>query len=228
MNDRIRRLGIFLSACYLALFAMLNYVQVFQADELSEHPENVDVFLRDYARNRGTITTADGTVIARSVEVDDEYEFQREYPTGDLFAAVTGYYSFEFGATGLERTYNEELVGDTAEQQLRGFADLFVGEDQVGNLTTTLATTSRPRPGSSWASGGAPSSPSTPAPAGSSPSGTTRPTTPTRWPPTTSRPSATPGRSCSPTTPTRPSSPPRTRTASSPARRSRSSSAPAG
>ena len=31
-------------------------------------------------------------------------------------------------------SYDEELVGDTAQQQLRGFADLFVGEDQVGNL----------------------------------------------------------------------------------------------
>ena len=31
-------------------------------------------------------------------------------------------------------------MGDTAEQQLRGFADLFVGEDQVGDLRTTLRT----------------------------------------------------------------------------------------
>jgi peptidoglycan glycosyltransferase len=138
VNTRIRRLGIFLTICYVAIFAMLNYVQVFHAEALNEEPQNVDVFRRDFARNRGTITTADGTVIAESVPVDDEFEHQRRYPQNDLFAAITGYYSFEFGATGLERTYNQELVGDTAEQQIRGLADLFVGEDQVGNLRTTV------------------------------------------------------------------------------------------
>ncbi len=138
MNARIRRLGIALSACYLAVFGMLNWVQVFHAEALREEPQNVDRFRQDFARNRGTITTADGVVIAESVEVNDEFDFQRRYPTGDLFAPVTGFYSFEFGATGLEQSYYEELVGDTAEQQLRGFADLFVDEDQVGNLITTV------------------------------------------------------------------------------------------
>lgn len=138
MNARIRRLGIFLSACYVALFAMLNYIQVFQQDRINEDPENTDVVRLNYARNRGTITTADGTVIARSVPTEDEFRFQREYPEGDLYAAITGYYSFAFGSTGLERTYEEELIGDTAQQQLRGLADLFVDEDQVGNLRTTI------------------------------------------------------------------------------------------
>jgi peptidoglycan glycosyltransferase len=138
VNLRIRRLGVALVVCYIALFAMLNYIQVFNAEALNERPENIDVIRIDYARNRGTITTADGTVIAESVPVDDEYEYLRTYPTNDLFAAVTGYYSFEFGASGLERTFQEELVGDTAEQQLRGLADLFVGDDQVGDLRTTL------------------------------------------------------------------------------------------
>lgn len=138
MNARIRRLGVALSVCYLAVFAMLNYIQVYAADDLNERPENTDRFRRDYARNRGTITTADGTVIAESVPSDDEFNFLRRYPEGELFAGVTGFFSFEFGADGLERSYQEELVGDTAEQQLRGFADLFVGEEQVGNLRTTL------------------------------------------------------------------------------------------
>jgi penicillin-binding protein A len=140
MNERIRRLGIALCLCYIAVFVMLNRIQVFGAEALNERPENVDVVRIDFARNRGTITAADGTVIAESVPVDDEFEYQRRYPTNDLFAPVTGYYSFEFGTAGLERTYQDELVGDTAEQQLRGFADLFVGEDQVGDLRTTLQT----------------------------------------------------------------------------------------
>ncbi|MET0489626.1 MAG: penicillin-binding transpeptidase domain-containing protein, partial [Acidimicrobiales bacterium] len=140
MNKQIRQLGIALVVCYVALFGMLNQIQLFGAEALNERPENTDIIRIDYARNRGTISTADGTVIAASVPVDDEFDYQRRYPTGDLFAAATGFYSFEFGATGLERSYQDELVGDTAEQQLRGFADLFVGEDQVGDLRTSLRT----------------------------------------------------------------------------------------
>lgn len=138
MNSQIRKLGIALCVCYVALFGMLNYVQVFHAQALNDDPNNVDRFRREFAQNRGTITTADGTVIAESVPVDDEFRYQRRYPTNDLFAPVTGYFSFEFGADGLERSYQDELVGDTAQQQFHSFGDLFVDEDIVGNLTTTL------------------------------------------------------------------------------------------
>ena len=47
------------------------------------------------------------------------------YPTGDLFAGVVGYFSFVYGAQGVERQYNDVLPGQTAQQKLRGFANLF-------------------------------------------------------------------------------------------------------
>ena len=59
-------------------------------------------------------------------------------PTGELFGHVTGFFSLEFGAEGLERSYNDELAGQTAEQELRSFADLFVDKERTGNLTLTM------------------------------------------------------------------------------------------
>ncbi|MEL7210262.1 MAG: penicillin-binding transpeptidase domain-containing protein, partial [Actinomycetota bacterium] len=138
MNRQIRRLGVALLVAYVAVFAQLNYVQVFHAEELNEHPENNREILRDFTNPRGTITSADGELLARSVEVDDEFERQREYPTGELFGHITGFFSFEFGAEGLERSYNDELAGQTAEQELRSFAELFVDKERTGNLTLTL------------------------------------------------------------------------------------------
>src|SRR5688572_16361463 len=138
MDKRIARLGAFLMVCYAALFVMLNYIQVFQAESLNDNPENRRAILRDFSGPRGTVETADGTVVARSVEVDDEFEQQREFPTGELFGHITGYFSFQAGATGLERYYNDELAGQTAEQQLEGFADAFVDREQVGNLVLTV------------------------------------------------------------------------------------------
>jgi penicillin-binding protein A len=139
MNKQIRRLGIFLMACYLALFVKLNQVQVVEADALNNHPNNSRLVQVEYNRPRGAITSADGALLARSVEVEGEnFKRLREYPEGPLFASVTGFFSFTFGSTGVERTYNAELTGDTFEQQLRGLADLFTTNENVGNLQLSV------------------------------------------------------------------------------------------
>ena len=138
MNKRIRRLGIFLLGCYVALFAMLNYIQVLEADDLNDNEFNARSTLENLRRPRGTIETADGVVVARSVPSDDRFEFQREYPEGDLFGHVTGFFPVNGNATGVERQYNDQLAGQTFEQELRSFADLFVDRDRTGNVTLTL------------------------------------------------------------------------------------------
>lgn len=138
MNKRIRRLGIFLLVCYVALFGMLNYIQVYEADSLNGNEFNARGTLEDLRRPRGTVETADGVVVARSVPVDDRFEFQREYPEGDLFGHVTGFFPVNGRATGLEREYNDQLAGQTFEQELRSFGDLFVDRERTGNITMTL------------------------------------------------------------------------------------------
>lgn len=138
MNKRIRRLGIFLVVCYVALFAMLNYIQVFEAESLNDNEFNARGTLENLRRPRGTIETLDGVVVARSVPVDDKFEFQREYPTDDLFGHVTGFFPVNGRATGLEREYNNQLAGQTFEQELRSFGDLFVDRQRTGNITMTL------------------------------------------------------------------------------------------
>jgi peptidoglycan glycosyltransferase len=138
VNKQIRRLGLFMAALYVALFAMLNYVQVFAAGDLNDHPANIRGVLRDFTQPRGTIATADGVVIARSVPSDDRFELQREYPEGQLYAHTTGFFNFSFGADGLERSYNDELAGQTTEQEIRSWTDIFDDTPQVGNLTLTI------------------------------------------------------------------------------------------
>ncbi len=138
MNKRIRRLGIFLLACYVALFAMLNYIQVYEADSLNDNEFNARGTLETLRQPRGTIETVDGVVVARSVPSNDRFEFQREYPEGDLFGHITGFFPVNGRATGVEREYNDELAGQTFEQELRSFADLFIDRERTGNVTLTL------------------------------------------------------------------------------------------
>jgi peptidoglycan glycosyltransferase len=138
MNKQIRRLGLALMCCFVALFAQLNYIQVFRAKDLNSHPGNVRPIEQAFAQPRGSITTADGILLAKSVEVPDQYKFKRVYPTGDLFGQITGYLNYSFGSSGVEQEYNSELAGRTPEQQFHTLSDLFSKEDRYGNVTLTL------------------------------------------------------------------------------------------
>lgn len=138
MDRSIRRLGVFLMALFCVLFVQLNYIQVFRANELNTRPGNTRSVLLAFSRPRGTVSTADGVVLARSVASTDQYQFQREFPEGDTYAAITGYFNYSFGATGVEAAYNEELAGRAADQQFRSIGDLFVANDDTGHLELTV------------------------------------------------------------------------------------------
>lgn len=140
MNKRITRLGVFLMCCYALLFVQLNRVQVLDRDELTGHPANNRSIVRDFDRPRGSIVSADGVLLAESVETPEGSRFDRlrTYPEGELFAQVTGFFSFQFGATGVEDEYNDLLAGDTLEQDIRGLTDLFIARENVGDVRVTV------------------------------------------------------------------------------------------
>ena len=106
MNRQIRQLAGGLMACYVVLFVALNYWQVGRQEELNARFDNTRAIRREFEQPRGPIVTNDGLVVAQSVENPEgsEFRFQRVYPEGELYAHVTGYYTFAFGSTGVERT----------------------------------------------------------------------------------------------------------------------------
>lgn len=140
MNRAIRRVGFASIVLVLVLIGQLTYLQIVDADHLAHDPRNVRGALRDANRPRGPIVTADGVVLARSKEVDDgtEFKFQREYPEGGLFSQVVGYQSFVFGNTGVEQTYNDQLVGRDAEVQIENLPDLVEGSQSTGTVVLSL------------------------------------------------------------------------------------------
>jgi peptidoglycan glycosyltransferase len=137
MNRRIRRVGLVMGACFLALFVQLNYLQVVAADRLASDSRNVRRVVRDFSRPRGDIVTADGVVVAHSVPVADEFELQRTYPTGPLFGHVSGFFSFNLGLTGVEDAYNGDLAGRTA-RSVSDLGDLLVGKEPTGTVVLSI------------------------------------------------------------------------------------------
>ena len=102
MNRNIRKLGAVIIGLYLILFVKLNWIQVVQKQSLDTNPLNTAQVRRDYNRPRGSISSADGALLAQSIANPDpnsEFDRIRVYPEGDLFGQITGYFSFTFGSS---------------------------------------------------------------------------------------------------------------------------------
>ncbi|MHA6779433.1 peptidoglycan D,D-transpeptidase FtsI family protein [Pseudonocardia saturnea] len=138
MNTPVRRIAIAVMAMILLLMANLTYVQVVKAGDYRTDQRNQRVLLAEYSRQRGQIS-AQGQVLARSVETDGQYPYQREYPDGPAFASITGYYSLIYSAGGLERAANDVLNGSDDRLFTRRLSDLITGRDPSGgNVVTTI------------------------------------------------------------------------------------------
>ena len=138
VNRAIRRVGYALTAVILVLVGQLTYLQVIDASNLANDPNNIRKFLRDVNRPRGEILTADDQIVAQSLPTHGELKYQRVYPQGDLFSAISGYQSFVVGNTGVEASYNSVLTGRDRQFD---FSQIISGKDNIGNviLSQTIA-----------------------------------------------------------------------------------------
>ena len=131
MNAPLRRVAISVLVLFTLLIINVNYIQVVRSDELRKNPSNTRVLAEEYDRERGSIIV-DGSEIAMSTRTDDRLTYLRKYPQGDLYAAVTGYYSLVYSSTGMERAENDVLAGNDPRLTFRRLTDLFTGRDPAG------------------------------------------------------------------------------------------------
>lgn len=131
MNAPLRRVAISVLVLFTLLIVNINYIQVVRSEELREDGRNTRVLADEYSRERGAIVVA-GEPVALSVPTDDRLKYLRQYPQAALYAAVTGYYSVIYGATGIERAENPLLAGTDDRLFVRRLSDLFTGRDPSG------------------------------------------------------------------------------------------------
>lgn len=138
MNKPIRKVAIALAVLFLAIFANLNVVQVLKGSDYRNDPQNRRVLLNEYSSPRGQIVVQ-GTAIAESKETKDELKYLRVYPHGNLYAAVTGYYSFVYGASGIEQAENDILSGDSPQLFTSKLTNILTGRNpRGGSVELTL------------------------------------------------------------------------------------------
>jgi peptidoglycan glycosyltransferase len=138
VNAPLRRVAISVLVLFTLLIINVNYIQVVRAEKLRENTSNTRVLAAEYDRERGSIVVA-GNEIALSVPTEGRLKYLRQYPQGELYAGVTGYYSLVYNRTRLEREENDVLSGSDPRLTLRRLADLFTGRDPAGgNVELTL------------------------------------------------------------------------------------------
>ena len=139
MERQITRVGIASVVLLLLVFAQLNRLQIFAAEEIASNPANSRRLLQEYSIKRGEIITEDTVTIARSVDTGGRLNFQRRYPGGDLYGHTTGFYSFLFGTSGIESAYNEELLGESGVISMQDIQDSLFGSGELGdNVRLTI------------------------------------------------------------------------------------------
>jgi penicillin-binding protein A len=132
MSRQITRVAGVVLLLFAVLFLNLNFISLVQSDDLATHPANRRLIIREYEIDRGPIIAGE-EAIATSEETDGDLRYLRTYPDGNLYAHLTGYYSFILQRSGLEAALNEELTGRSTEMLAQNLGELLGARDRAGN-----------------------------------------------------------------------------------------------
>src|SRR6185436_7095338 len=103
----IRGLTLTIALTFLVTSLGVGYWTLVSGDELGSDPFNPRLVAAIRDRPRGVITDGANNELAKSVQTPSGYK--RVYADKTL-AHVTGYASFQFGASGIEAAYAESLI----------------------------------------------------------------------------------------------------------------------
>ena len=115
MEKRIRRLGIFMLLCFVALFIQLNNIQVLKANSLANSQNNPRIAAGRAQPDPGQhpLGRRDGAGLLGAGPQGSYYKYQRVYNpnTATLFAQIIGFDPSIYGNfRGIEAEYNNFLT----------------------------------------------------------------------------------------------------------------------
>lgn len=138
MNKPIRTMAVACMVLFLAMLLNATYLQYFQADDLNDRNDNRRVRDAEFSRQRGPILAA-GSPLAESVTSEDQFEYQRRYPQPFKYAHLTGFFSYIYGASGVESNQNEILSGSDPRLFVNRVVDMVSNtQPEGGSVSLTI------------------------------------------------------------------------------------------
>ncbi|MGD7789053.1 peptidoglycan D,D-transpeptidase FtsI family protein [Propionibacteriaceae bacterium Y1700] len=136
MNRPIRRVAVVVMVLFALLLGNITFSAVVRENGLNNHPNNRRVRDAEFGQDRGAILVGNEPV-ADTAPSDDRFKYQRSYPQGELYAPITGYYSYDHGSIGLEATFNGQLAGTDDSLVVRRLIDIVTNKPPTGAMVET-------------------------------------------------------------------------------------------
>ena len=114
LNKRLVFVMVFFVFLFMFVALYLVYFQLFKAKSLADNSHNRRLWLNEDLVKRGSIYDRNENVLAYS-EKDGSGKQVRIYNYPQASAPVTGYSSNTYGKTGIEKSYNKELLAISGE-----------------------------------------------------------------------------------------------------------------
>lgn len=114
LNRRLIFVMVFFVLLFMSLTLYLVYFQLFKAKTLAEDSHNRRLWLNEDLIQRGKIYDRNDNIIAYS-QRDDQGKQRRIYNYPLASSTITGYSSTSYGKTGLEKSYNRQLLAISNE-----------------------------------------------------------------------------------------------------------------
>nr|WP_072537460.1 penicillin-binding protein 2 [Anaerococcus mediterraneensis] len=114
LNRRLIFVMVFFVLLFMSLALYLVYFQLFKAKTLAEDSHNRRLWLNEDLIQRGSIFDRNDNIIAYS-QRDNQGKQRRIYNYPLASSTITGYSSTSYGKTGLEKSYNRQLLAISNE-----------------------------------------------------------------------------------------------------------------
>ncbi|WP_129600418.1 peptidoglycan D,D-transpeptidase FtsI family protein [Anaerophilus nitritogenes] len=129
-DKRIIRVLIIFSMLFISLVVYLSYFEVFQASKIVTNHYNKRQWVNEEHVLRGIIADRNGKTLAYSEKTQDGQV--RYYPFGNLYSHIIGYSLKEYGKSGLEASYNKELL-NIDQNPIAEITQKITGPKEKGN-----------------------------------------------------------------------------------------------
>lgn len=136
LNKRLVFVMVFFVLLFMVLALYLVYFQLFKAKSVADHSHNRRLWLNEDLIKRGSIYDRYGNVLAYSEKNEDGSQTRiYNYPLAS--SQVTGYSSKTYGKTGIEKSFNKELLG-LSDENFSNFRKMVIKKDTGNDLYLSL------------------------------------------------------------------------------------------
>lgn len=132
LANRLTRTVFLFTALFAVLIGNITYIQVVKAAEYQNMPGNNHTITKARYIKRGSIITSDGLTLAESIQQEDG-TYVRSYPNGNLAAHAVGYYSQQYGSSGIEASQDKTLTGSKDYSSWQNALNSLAGITEPGN-----------------------------------------------------------------------------------------------